>query len=84
MPGQPFSLADLRTADDALCGRRQWHFALARDLNRTPRAIKGWFNGRPLPDLREKLANLCRLAALDDPDMQKLARKIEKLGPPER
>jgi hypothetical protein len=83
MPKQPFSLADLREAVDALYGRRQWQFALARDLNTSPRAVKGWFNGQPLPDLRAKLADLCRLRDAD-PHMQNLARKLEKLGPPER
>jgi hypothetical protein len=68
MPIQPFSPADPREAIDALYGRRQWQLALARDLNTTPRAVKGWFNGKPLPDLREKLADLCRLAAVDNPD----------------
>jgi hypothetical protein len=58
--------------------------ALARDLNLQPRTIKGWFNGKPPPDLREKLADLCRLAAVDNPAMGKLALKLEKLGPPER
>jgi hypothetical protein len=48
-----------------------------------PRTIKGWFNGKPLPDLREKLADLCRRAAVDNPAMGKLALKLEKLGPPE-
>jgi hypothetical protein len=84
MPDQPFSLANLREAVDELYGRRQWQLALARDLNTTPRTIKGWFNGKPLPDLREKLADLCRRAAVDNPAMGKLAVKLEKLGPPER
>jgi hypothetical protein len=38
---------------------------------------KGWFSGKPLPDLREKLADLCRLAAVDNPVMGKLAPKLE-------
>jgi hypothetical protein len=84
MPGQPFSLADLREAINALYGRRQWQFALARDLNVRPLTVKGWLSGRPLPDLREKLADLCRRAAVDNPAMEKLALKLEKLGPPER
>jgi hypothetical protein len=54
-----------------------FQFALVRD-------IKGWFNGKPLPNLREKLADLCPLAAADNPDMGKLALKLGKLGPPER
>jgi hypothetical protein len=83
MPGQPFSLAELREAVGALYGRRQRQFALARDLHTSPRAIKSWFNGTPLPDLREKLADLCRLRGAD-PHMQQLARKLEELGPPER
>ena len=45
MPKRPFSLADLREAIDALYGRSQWQLAHARDLNTTPRAVKGWFNG---------------------------------------
>jgi hypothetical protein len=69
---------------DALYGRHQWQLALARDLNVQPRIVKGWFNGKPLPELREKLADLRRLAAVDNPEMGKLALKLEKLGPPER
>ena len=60
MPGQPFSLADLREAADALYGLRQWQVELARDLGLPPQAIKRWFAGTPLPDIRNLLADLCR------------------------
>jgi hypothetical protein len=84
MPGQPFSLADLGTVADALYGRRQWQAQLAGDLKTTPRTIGRWFDGTPLPDLRRELADLCRRKDVDDPSMERLARKLEKLGPPER
>ena len=42
MPGQPFSLANLREVADALYGRRQWQLALARDLHAPPQTIEGW------------------------------------------
>jgi hypothetical protein len=57
---------------------------MAGGANLQPRTIKGWFNGKPLADLREKLADLRRLAAVDNPAMGKLAVKLEKLAPPER
>ena len=84
MPGQPFSLAELREVADALYGRRQWQGLLARDLKIPERAVKSWFVGKPLPDIRKLLADLCRQHDADNPNLQKLARKIEKLGPPER
>ena len=84
MPGQPFSLADLRTVADALYGRRQWQVELARDLGLPQQTIKRWFAGKPLPDIRQLLADLCRRKGADDPNMEKLARKLEKLDPPER
>ena len=84
MPGQPFSLANLREAADALYGKRQWQGLLARDLGLPPQTIKRWFTGKPLPDIRQLLADLCRRKGVDDPNMEKLARKLEKLGPPER
>ena len=84
MAGQSFSLSDLRTVADALYGRRQWQAELARDLETTPATIRGWFDGKRLPDLRNLLAALCRRNAADNPKMLKLARKIEELGPPER
>jgi hypothetical protein len=83
MSGQPFSLADLRTAADALYGRRHWRAEFARDLKTTPLTIVRWFDGTPLPDLRRELADLCRRNAADNPSMEQLARKLEKLGPPE-
>ena len=79
MPGQPFSIANLREAADALYGRRQWQPALARDLNTTQRTIRGWFDGQPLPDLRQQLVAL--LTAVGN---KNLALMIAKLGPPER
>jgi hypothetical protein len=84
MTGQPFSLADLRTVADELYASPQWHAALARDLNLPVRTVKGWFTGKRLPDLRKQLADLCRRNGADDPNMERLARKLEKLGPPER
>ena len=82
MPGQPFSLANLREVADALYGKRRRHGLLARDLNIPERVIKGWFAGRRLPDTRKLLADLCRKNGADDPAMLKLARKLESLGPP--
>ena len=84
MPQKPFSLADLRVAADALYGRTQWQPALARDLRIPPTTIKRWFSGRPLPDLRQLLADLCRKNAPENPELTKLARELDKLGPPER
>ena len=84
MPKQAFSLADLRTVADALYGRRQWQAELARDLGIPPATIKRWFTGKPLPDIRDLLAALCRRKGADDPNMETLACKLEKLGPPER
>ena len=83
MPVQPFSLANLREVADALYGRRQWQLALARDLHVPPQTIKGWFGGKPLPDLRQRLTDLCRQTAVDNPAVGKLALKLENLGPPQ-
>ena len=47
MPGQPFSLANLRDTGEALYGR-QWQLALAWDLNVQPR--QQWFQDKPLAD----------------------------------
>ena len=84
MPDQPFSLADLRTIADALYGRTQWQGLLAWNLDIPPRVIKAWVAGRPLPDIRKLLADLCRQKGASDPAMQKPARKIEIFGPPTR
>ena len=73
MPGEPFSLADLREAE----------MELARDLGTMPATIRGWFDGKRLPDLRHDLADLCRRKGADDPGLRKVARKLEKRGPPE-
>jgi hypothetical protein len=83
MPGQPFSLANLREVADTLYPRRGWQLQLAKDLHTTPTMIRRWFNGERLPDLRRRLADLCRLRGVDDPNMLKLAHKLEQLGPPE-
>jgi hypothetical protein len=84
-PRQPFSLADLRTVADALYGGRRWQPLLARDLGITPQAIKRWFAAKPLRDIRNLLADRCRRSAADNPSLEEqLARKLEKLGPPER
>ena len=80
---QPFSLANLRDTGEVLYGR-QWQLALARDLNVQPRTIKGWFDGKPLPDLRHQLADLCRRCSAENPGMEKRARALESLGSPER
>jgi hypothetical protein len=82
MAGQPFSLGNLNDTGLALYGRG-WQTALARDLHMPPRTVKGWCNGRALPDLRRRLADLCRQRGVDDPAMLKLAHKLEQLGPPE-
>jgi hypothetical protein len=39
--------------------------------------------GAPLPDIRRKLADLCRRHDPYDPAMERMARKLESLGPPE-
>jgi hypothetical protein len=44
--------------------------------------IKGWFAGKPLPDVRKLLADLCRKNGAVDPAMLKLAQKLDQLGPP--
>jgi hypothetical protein len=80
MPGQPFNLANLRETADALYGKSRWQGLLARDLNLPERAVKGWFAGKPLPDLRNVLADLCRRHV---PALERVARKLEALGPPE-
>lgn len=82
MPGPAFNLASLRDAAEELYATSRWHALLARDLKLPVRTVKGWFTGKRLPDLRRQLADLCRRA--DDPSMERLARKLEKLGPPER
>jgi hypothetical protein len=74
MGEQSFSLADLRTVADALYGGRQWQPLLARDLGITPQAIKRWFTRKPLPDIRQLLADLCRRKGADDPSLQKRSR----------
>lgn len=80
----PFTLADLRDTADALYGKRQWQAELARDLGIPPQMIKRWFAGKPLPDIRQLLADLCRRNSADDPNMERQARKLEKMGPPDR
>jgi hypothetical protein len=83
--GEPAARADGKSTDQRHhVVQINLQLGLARDLNVQPRTVKGWFNAKPLPDLREKLTDLCRLAAADNPDMGKLALKLEKLGPPER
>ena len=84
MPGPAFSLANLRDVGEELYATPHWHALLGRDLNLPVRTVKGWFTGKRLPDLRRQLADLCRRKATDDPGMERLARKLEKLGPPER
>jgi hypothetical protein len=82
MPGPPFSLANLQDVAAVLYGR-QWQAAMARDLSLPVRSITGWCNGEPLPDLRRRLADLCRKHDPYDPNMERMARKLESLGPPE-
>jgi hypothetical protein len=55
MPGHPFSFANLRDTGEALFGR-QWQPAICRELKLQPRTIAGWFQGKPLPDLRNDVA----------------------------
>ena len=83
MAGQPFSLANLLDTAEALYGR-QWQAAMARDLKVSQWSIVSWCAGDRLPDLRWQLADICRWYAGDDRTMAKIARKLEKLGPPER
>jgi hypothetical protein len=84
VPGQQsFSLADLRAVADELYATPHWRAALARDLKVTTRTVEGWFDGKPLPDLRRQLADLCRRCGADDSSMERLARKLQGLGPPE-
>jgi len=45
------------------------------------RVIKTWFTGRRLPALRKLLADLCRRHDPYDPNMERMARKLEQLGP---
>jgi len=59
MPGTPFSHANLTETAHALYGR-SWERALARDLNIPLRTVKSWFKVEPMPDLRARLADLCR------------------------
>ena len=82
MPGQPFSLANLTDTGMALYGR-QWQAAMARDLSLPARSVSRWCNGAALPDIRRKLADLCRRHDPYDPNMERLARRLESLGPPE-
>ena len=83
MPGQPFSLANLTAPGQALFGPN-WHARLAWELKVPERAVRKWCKGKPLPDIRERLADICRrMAALYNPDLSDLARKLESLGPPE-
>ena len=82
MPGQPFSFANLKDTGEALYGR-QWQPAICRELSLQPRTITGWFQGKPLADLRKQLADLCRRRDPYDPNMERMARKLEALGPPQ-
>jgi hypothetical protein len=77
MPGQPFSLANLRDTGEALYGQR-WQAALARDLKVQPRLIQQWFAGKPLADLRQQLADLCRRCSAEDASMEKRARALAR------
>jgi hypothetical protein len=52
-------------------------------LKLQPRTITGWFQGKPIADLRKQLADLCRRHDPYDPSMERLARKLESLGPPD-
>jgi hypothetical protein len=84
VPRTAFNLASLRDAAEELYATPRWHALLARDLKLPVSTVKGWFTGKKLPDLRRQLADLCRRNAADDPSMERLARKLDKLGPPER
>jgi hypothetical protein len=78
----PFSLGNLVDTGSALYGRG-WQTAVARELYIPVRSITRWCNGGPLPDIRRKLADLCRRHDPYDPNMERLARKLEALGPPQ-
>jgi hypothetical protein len=84
MSGPAFSLANLRDTGRALFGPN-WHARLAWELKLPERAVRKWCEGGPLPDIRERLADICRtMAALYNPDLVDLALKLEQLGPPVR
>jgi hypothetical protein len=82
MAGPPFSLANLRDTGEALYGQG-WQTAVARDLSLPLRSITRWCSGGPLPDLRHKLADLYRRLDPCDPNMERMARRLENLSPPE-
>jgi hypothetical protein len=83
MTRQPFSLAHLREAADAIYERPEWQVQLAKALDTNPAMIRKWLDGAPLPDLRKRLADLCRERRPYDPDMERMARRLTSLGPPE-
>jgi hypothetical protein len=76
MPGTPFSHANLTETAHALYGR-SWERALARDLNIPLRTVKSQcLIFAPVSPI------YADSAASRDPNMLKLARKLESLGPP--
>jgi hypothetical protein len=82
MPGPPFSLANLTDTGLTLYGRG-WQTAVARELSLPARSVSRWCNGGPVPDIRHRLADLCRRRDPYDPNMERMARKLEALGAPE-
>jgi hypothetical protein len=83
MTRRPFSLADLRAAADAIYERPEWQVQLAKALDTTPAMIRKWLDGAPLPDLRKRLGDIGRTRRPYDPAMQRMARTLESLGPPQ-
>jgi hypothetical protein len=83
VPGQPFSLANLVDTGTALYGHG-WQTAMARELHVPAQSITAWCDGRAIPDLRKQLADLCRRHDPYDPNMERMARKLEALSPPPR
>jgi hypothetical protein len=55
---------------------------MARDLTLPVRSVTRWCNGKALPDIRRKLADLFRRHDPYDPNTERLARKLESLGRP--
>jgi hypothetical protein len=82
MPVAPFSIANLIEAGQALYGPN-WEEPLSDDLKVPERSIRRWCEGSALPDLRDRLAAICRQMAIHNLAFDELARKLESLGPPE-
>jgi hypothetical protein len=79
---QSFSWLDVREVGESIFGRR-WEKKLAWELHVTEVTVDGWIRGAPVPDLRKQLADICRRRVDVYPVLADIARKLEKLGPPE-